>query len=98
MLSILRGRLGDNDGTREFVGILQLHQSYSYKRVEDAVVEALQCQTYNLDSVKHILVRQDRPQSTFLPLDAGSILGVTDLTVAVSDVGRYDLLLAGGAR
>jgi hypothetical protein len=31
-------------------------------------------------------------------LAAGLMPGVTDLTVAASDVGRYDRLLAGGAR
>jgi transposase len=98
MLAILRDRQGDNDGTREFVGILQLHQSYSFPRVEEAVAEALRRQTYNLDSVKHILVRQDRPEFAFSPLYAGLMPGVTDLTVAASDVGRYDLLLAGGAQ
>jgi hypothetical protein len=98
MLAILRHRQGDNDGTREFVGILQLHQSYPYKRVEAAVAEALQRQTYNLDSVKHILVRQDRPEIAFSPLHASLMPGVTDLTVSVSDVSRYDLLVTGGAR
>jgi hypothetical protein len=98
MLAILRDRQGDGDGTREFVGMLQLHQNYSYPRVEGAVAEALQCQTYNLDSVKHILAREDRPEIAFSPLYAGLMPGVTDLTVAASDVGRYDLLLAGGAR
>jgi transposase len=97
MLAILRDRQGESDGTREFVGMLQLHQSYSLQRVEAAVAEALQRQTYNLDSVKHILVRQDRPDITFSPLAAGLMPGLTDLTVAVSDVGRYDLLV-GGAR
>src|SRR5437016_2503589 len=86
------------DGTREFVGMLLLHQEYPCKRVETAVAEALQRQTYNLDSLKHILLRQDRPDIAFSPLAAGSMPGVTDLTVAATDVGRYDLLLAGGAR
>jgi len=98
MLAILRDRQGDNVGTREFVEILQLHQSYSFERVEAAIAEALRRQTYNLESVKHILVRQDRPEIGFSPLYAGLMPGVTDLTVAVSDVGRYDLLLAGGAQ
>jgi hypothetical protein len=98
MLAILRHRLGDNDGTREFVGMLLLHQEYPGKRVEAAVAEALERQTYNLDSLKHLLLRQDRPDIAFSPLAAGLMPGVTDLTVAASDVGRYDLLLAGGAR
>jgi hypothetical protein len=98
MLAILRHRQGDSHGTREFVGILQLHQIYPYGRVEAAVAEALQCQTYGLDPVKHILVRQDRPVVVIPPLAADLIPGVTDLMVGVSDVSRYDLLLAGGAR
>jgi transposase len=98
MLAILRHRQGDNDGTREFVGMLLLHQEYPFKRVEAAVAEALQRQTYNLDSLKHLLLRQDRPDITFSPLADGLMPGVTDLRVAASDVGRYDLLLAGGAR
>jgi hypothetical protein len=98
MLAILRDRQGDNDGTREFVGILQLHQNYPGPRVGNAVAEALRRQTYNLDSVKHILFREDHPDIAFLPLCAGLMPGVTDLTVGASDVGRYDLLLAGGAR
>jgi hypothetical protein len=98
MLAILRDRQGDSRGTREFVGLLQLHQIYPHSRVEVAVAEALQCQTYSLDAVKHILVRQDHPGIAFSPLNAGLIPGVTNLTVGVSDVGRYDQLLAGGAR
>ena len=98
MLAILRDRQGDSRGTREFVGMLQLHQTYPYRRIEAAVAEALQCQTYSLDSVKHILVRQDRPGTAFSPLNADLIPGVTDLTVGASDVSRYDQLLAGGAQ
>jgi hypothetical protein len=67
-------------------------------RVEDAVAEAMQCQTYGLDPVKHILVRQDRPAAAVPPLAADLIPGVTDLVVGTSDVGRYNLLLAGGAQ
>ena len=98
MLAILRDRQGDNHGTREFVGILQLHQSYPYRRVQEAVQEALQCQTYGLDPVKHVLMRQDHPVFALPPLNASLIPGVTDLMVGTSDVGRYDLLLTGGAR
>jgi transposase len=98
MLAILRHRQGESHGTREFVGILQLHQSYAYGRVEAAVAEALQCQTYGVAPVKHILVRQDRPLTVIAALNASLIPGVTDLVVGTSDVGRYDLLLAGGAR
>lgn len=95
MLAILRDRLGQSDGTREFVGMLMLHQRYTNVKVEAAVGEALHCQTYNLDSVKHILLRQESPGIAFLPLSPGLMPGVTDLTVAASDVGRYALLSGG---
>jgi hypothetical protein len=98
MLTILRHRQGDSHGTREFVGILQLHQTYSYGRVEDAVAEAMQCQTYGLDPVKHILVRQDRPVAAVPPLAADLIPGVTDPVCGLRWISRQNLLLAGGAR
>jgi hypothetical protein len=55
-----------------------------------------QRQTYNLSRNRPL--RQDRADITFSPLAAGLMPGVTDLTVAASDVGRYDQLLSGGAR
>lgn len=94
MLEGLRRRHGDNRGTREFVRILQLHQSYPACRVEEAVAEALRCQTYSLDAVQHMLVYQDRAVVEHAPLEADLMPGVTDLAVARTDVGRYNDLLA----
>ena len=62
-----------------------------------AVAEALQRQTYNLDSVKHILFGRIVPTSHFYRwrgLDTRS----DRPDRRRQDVGRYDLLLAGGAR
>jgi len=96
MLSILRHRLGDSRGTRDFVQILQLHQDYPAPKIEQAVTDALECSGYSYESVKHLLLSQDRPQPDLSPLDAGLIPGITDRVVAVTDVSRYNSLLPGG--
>ena len=98
MLQTLRRRHGEARGTREFVGILQLHRSYPADRIQEAVSEALRCQTYNLDSVKHILVRQHQSPAVAIMLEAGLMPGITDLRIDSTDVGRYNSLLAGGGQ
>jgi hypothetical protein len=98
MLDTLRRRHGEARGTREFVGILQLHRSYPSDRIQEAVSEALRCQTYNLDSVKHILVRQHQNPAVAIMLEAGLMPGITDLHIDSTDVGRYNCLLTGGAQ
>jgi hypothetical protein len=69
---------------------------YPSDRIQDAVSEALRCQTYNLDSVKHILVRQHQSPAVMAMLAAGLMPGITDRHVECTDVGRYNGLLAGG--
>jgi len=96
MLSLLRQRRGDNQGTREFVRILQLHQQYSGQQVEGALAEALQYQTSSYEAVKHLLIRQQARMIETVPLQADLIPGVTDLQVALPDLSRYDQLLEGG--
>ena len=54
MLEWLRHRHGDHRGTREFVRLLQLHQSYPAQRVKAAVAEALRCGTSSVEAVKHL--------------------------------------------
>jgi len=98
ILEHLRRRQGESRGTREFVQVLQLHQRYPAKRIEDAVTEALRCQTSSLEAVKHILLCQQQTRVEHAPLDAALIPGITDLTIGASDVSRYDQLVAGGVR
>lgn len=97
MLSILRRRLGDNKGTRDFVRILQLHRDYAATEVEKAVASALQCSSYGYESVKHLLLSQHNPSTEAIHLDPDTIPGITDRFVAGSDPSRYDALLTGGA-
>ena len=95
-MSGLRHRRGDDQGTREFVQVLQLHQQWPAERVEAAVEEALQFQVYSFEAVKHLLLRQQSPGEGFSPLAMDLIPGVTDRQVEAPDLGRYDQLLAGG--
>lgn len=96
MLEGLRRRHEESHGTREFVRILKLHHDYPAGRVHDAVAEALRLQTYSLDAVRHLLLRQAQAVEQ-APLGAGLMPGITDLVIAQTDVGRYDRLLTGVA-
>jgi len=97
ILSILRKRLGDNKGTRDFVRILQLHQDFPETEVESAVSEALQYSSYSYDAVKHLLLSNKRKPVYVTALDPDTIPGITDRFISDSDPSRYDALLTGGA-
>jgi transposase len=97
MLSILRKRLGDNKGIRDFVRILQLHQNHPAADVERAVEEALEYSSYSHDAVKHLLLSRKTQPPSAIPLDSNLMPGITDRVIAASDLNRYDALLTGGA-
>ena len=85
-------------GTREFIGILQLHQDWDLDRVSSAIQEALDAHCIELEAVRHILMREDTPTRSHAPLESGLMPGITDLTIARADLDQYDRLLAGGVR
>jgi len=97
MLSILRERLGDNKGTRDFVRILQLHKDHPAAEVAQVVEEALAYSSYSYDAVKHLLLSRKTQPANMIPLDPDLMPGITDRLVAASDLNRYDALLSGGA-
>ena len=97
MLSILRRRQGNNKGTRDFVRILQLHRDYPSEEVDQAVELALRYSGHSYDAVKHLLLSQKTPSQNVMPLDPDLMPGITDRSVAASDVNRYDALLTVGA-
>ena len=97
-LERLRDRHGYSRGTREFIGILQLHQDWDLDRVSSAIQEALDAHCIELEAVRHILMREDTPTRSHAPLESGSMPGITDLTIARADLDQYDRLLAGGVR
>lgn len=97
MLSILKERLGNSKGTRDFIRILQLHKEHASEEVARAVEQALEYTSYSYDAVKHLLLsRETRPQN-ITPLDPDLMPGITDRWIAYSDLDRYDALLPGGA-
>jgi hypothetical protein len=97
MLSILRDRLGNNKGTRDFVRILQLHADHPSEEVNRAVEQALEYSSYSYDAVKHLLLSRKTLPQNVIPLDSDLMPGITDRLIAASDLNRYDALLAGGA-
>ena len=97
-LERLRDRHGYSRGTREFIGILQLHQDWDLDRVSSAIQEALDAHCIELDAVRHILMREDTPTRSHAPLESGLMPGITDLTIAGADLDQYDRLLTGGVR
>lgn len=94
----LRRRHGASAGTREFVRILQLHRDHPAARIQAAVAEALACQTYSLAAVTHLRYRQAHERVEPVPLATDLPPGITDRVIAQTEVGRYDRLLAEGAR
>ena len=96
-LERLRDRHGYSRGTREFIGILQLHQNWDLGRVSAAIQDALDAHCAELEAVRHILMREDAPARSHAPLESGLMPGIADRAIAGTDLNRYDLL-AGGVR
>ncbi len=97
-LERLRDRHGYSRGTREFIGILQLHRDWDLDRVSSAIQGALDAHCIELEAVRHIPMRQDTPTRSHAPLESGLMPGITDLTIAGADLDQYDRLLTGGVR
>ena len=91
-------RHGYSRGTRQFIGILQLHQDWALDRVSAALQEALDAHCAELDAVHHILMREASPARAHAPLESGLMPGITDRTIAGADLDQYDRLLTGGVR
>jgi transposase len=98
LLRILRKRLGDNKGTRDFVRILQLHEDHSAAEVEQAVADALEYSAYSYEAVKHLLMAKHWSQPDPAPLDPDLMPGITDRSIGFSNLDQYNALLEGGAQ
>lgn len=97
LLAGLRRNRGDNSGTREFVRVLQLHAQYPRVRVEQAIAQAVGVGAFDYAAVKQLLAQCENSEPP-TPLPADLIPGLTDRTVAVSDLSRYNDLLTGGGQ
>jgi len=98
LLAGLRRNHGESSGTREFVRALQLHREHPVEQVEQAIRQAVAVGAFDYHAVKQLLAQLDSSDSPPSPLPADLIPGLTDRTVSLSDVSRYDDLLPGGGR
>jgi len=94
---VLRRRLeadpADGSGTRGFIRVLRLLETYSLAQLTDAVGSALAIDVTDPDSIRVILDhRADRPVPVFSLDGRPHLAGVR---VAVTDVAAYGALLAG---
>ena len=94
---VLRRRLeadpADGLGTRGFIRVLRLLETYSLAQLSDAVESALAIDVTDPDSIRVILDhRADRPVPVFSLDGRPHLAGVR---VAVTDVAAYGALLAG---
>lgn len=71
VLAILREKWPGGQGVQEFVGILQLHQTYPAAQMEQAIEEALTLGCVHLDGILSCLHRSSAltPAATFTPPD-----------------------------
>jgi hypothetical protein len=85
----------EEDGLREFVRILKLHQEYPAQLIEQAVGQALTYGCLHLDGIKLCLRQLMVPVLTVSALDlsAHPQLGIV---IELPDVRRYDQLLVAG--
>ena len=93
LLARLRSRLGENSGTREFVGILGLHQHYPERLVEEAITRVLELQCPSLASIRHWIRYQESSSRSIEPLPAQLIPGITDRQVQRMAVSSFNALL-----
>jgi hypothetical protein len=85
----------EEDGLREFVRILKLHQEYPAQLVEQAVTQALEYGCLHLDGVKLCLRQLTTPALSVAALDLSTHpqLGIA---IELPDVRCYDQLLVAG--
>lgn len=98
MLRRLRRRHGENEGTREFVRILQLHAEHPEREVQGAIRRALKLAAVSYEAVKHLLLGAAEESWDPVPLRADFLPGVTDRYVTMGELSVYEALLTGGRR
>jgi hypothetical protein len=100
-LQALRQRMAVNQATREFIRILQLHQTACEKVIAQALEEALQSHCYTAEGVKQLVQRLQHPAQPPPPLDVSQLPQWQLAPVEWPSLARYDTLLSqrsgGGA-
>jgi transposase len=97
LLAHLQQQWPDGRGVREFIAVLQLHQTYPANLVEKAITQALAHQCAHADGVTLCLNQLLTPAATPITLDLQMhphLLGIGEQTV---NLAQYDILLGRGA-
>jgi transposase len=86
-------RLGDSEGTREFIRVLQLHRDHAPDLIQQAVEEASQYKAYSFDAVHHMLLQAIRPVPVVSPLDLAAQPALASVALPIPDLSHFDQLL-----
>lgn len=92
-LEQLRKRKGFSEGTREFIEILQLHETHPEEQVQSAMQLAAESSAWGLESVKLLLHPTWGHHLQPPPLQKDRIPGVTDVCLEKPNLADYDALL-----
>ena len=95
LLRIQRSRLGDAEGTREFIKVLQLHQHHSVDRVHQAVRKSLTHQEPGLAVILAYVDAQRREEEKPEEIDDETLAELRDVRVDSGDTSDYQKLLGG---
>lgn len=98
LLHQLRTRRGDGEGTREFIGVLQLHEHHGSDAVHQAVKCSLSHAEPSLGVVRRELERLTGASLNPAPLPDARMNQVPRVTVTAGDVGAYGQLCQAVAR
>jgi hypothetical protein len=98
LLAHLRSKLPEDEGVREFIRILRLHNEYSTAVMVKAISQALEYGCGQLDCVQICLRHLTVPEASFSALDLTErpeLMGVGEQPI---DLACYDRLLEGAAQ
>lgn len=96
MLKQLQARQSEDEGVREFIRILKLHQTYPPERVEQAISQALAYGCRSADGVELCLHQLLNPALPFPVVSLAECPSLAGVGMQPLDLNRYEQLLAGG--
>lgn len=91
---LLINRLGQFEGTRQFLDVLFLHRHYAMNDIQRCVQQAISLQWISIDAIKHLLSPQCPEPKTFFQ----SCQKLTGFYRAQSQSHQYDQLLSTTGR
>ncbi len=89
LLRELRDHRGISSGTRQFIEVLKLQQTYPQDKVETAIQMAMEAGTYAVESIKMLLDERWVQQLSFPPLPPDQLPGITNLVIEPADLNHF---------